>query len=33
MLLSPDELRLFQQRSEEGDPRIYQDEYNIDDLL
>ena len=33
MLLSPDELRLFQQRLEEGDPRIYQDEYDIDDLL
>jgi hypothetical protein len=33
MLLSSDELRLFQQRLEEGDPRIYQDEYNIDDLL
>jgi len=33
MLLSPDELRLFHQRSEEGDLRIYQDEYDLDDLL
>ncbi len=33
MLLSPDELRLFQPRVEEGDPRIYRDEYDIDDLL
>jgi len=32
MLLAPDELRLFQQRVEEGDPRIYRDEYDIDDL-
>lgn len=33
MLLSPDEIRLFQQRFEEGDTRIYQDEYDIADLL
>ncbi len=32
MLLSSDEVRLFQQRVEEGDPRIYEDEYDIDDL-
>jgi hypothetical protein len=33
MLLSPDELRLFQQRFEEGDTRIYQDEYDIAELF
>lgn len=32
MLLSPDELALFHRRVEEGDPRIYEDEYDIDDL-
>lgn len=32
MLLSPDELVLFHRLVEEGDPRIYEDEYDIDDL-
>lgn len=32
MLLSDDEIRLFRQRVEEDDPRIYQDEYDINDL-
>lgn len=32
MLLSPDELVLFRKRVEEGDPRIFDDEYDIDDL-
>jgi hypothetical protein len=32
MLLSPNELALFQQRVEVGDPRIYEDEFDINDL-
>src|SRR5690348_7569235 len=32
-LLSPDEIALFHERVKEGDPRIYEDEYNIDDLI
>lgn len=33
MLLSPDEIQMFHKRVEEDDPRIYQDEYNVDDLF
>lgn len=32
MLLSSDELELFRRRVNEGNPRIYNDEYDIDDL-
>lgn len=32
MLLSPDEIALFRQRVGEDDPRIYEDEYNIEDI-
>lgn len=32
MLLSPDEVALFHRLVEKGDPRIYEDEYDIDDL-
>jgi len=33
MLLSPDEIALFRQRVQENDSRIYQDEYDVDDLI
>lgn len=33
MLLSPSEVTLFHQRVEEDDPRIYQDEYDVDELI
>jgi hypothetical protein len=33
MLLLPEEVALFRHRIEEGDPRVYQDEYNVDDLI
>jgi hypothetical protein len=32
MLLSPDEFVLFRQHVEENDPRVYADEYSIEDL-
>jgi len=31
-LLSPKEIALFRQRVEQGDPRVYQDEYDTNDL-
>lgn len=33
MLLDSNELQCFRQHVEEGDPRIYQDEYDVGDLL
>jgi TIR domain len=33
MLLSPDEISLFHQRVKEGDPRVYEDEFVVDDLV
>jgi hypothetical protein len=33
MLLSPNEIALFHLRIEESDPRIYEDEYNVEDVL
>ena len=33
MLLSPDEIESFKRLVEEGDPRIYEDEYTIEDIL
>ena len=33
MLLSPDEISLFHQRVKENDPRVYEDEYDIEDLV
>jgi hypothetical protein len=32
MLLSKEEIALFRQRVEEGDPRVFQDAYDVDDL-